>query len=111
MKISNRFSGKFFKSDDLNSDLKLTIGTVKDEELNGITKPVFYFDNSNQGLVLNKTNAQTISGAYGDETDDWTGKEIIIYPTEIDFRGERKKAIRIKIPPVPPEYDESEIPF
>ena len=43
-----------------------------------------YFEGKPKGLVLNKTNANTISDAYGDETEHWEGKEIVLYEAEVE---------------------------
>ena len=45
-----------------------------------------------------KTNANTIMRAYGKETDGWIGKDIILFATKVDFRGESVPGIRVKVP-------------
>ena len=61
-------------------------------------KPVLFFAGKNKGVVLNKTNATNIAFAYGDETDDWLGKEVILYEAMVDFQGRSVPAIRIRAP-------------
>jgi hypothetical protein len=39
---------------------------------------------------------EEISGS--DETDDWAGHQIILYPTKVDFSGRRVDAIRVDHP-------------
>ena len=51
-----------------------------------------------KGLILNKTNAMTISSLYGGDTDGWMGKEIFLYQTKVDFGGQMVDAIRIDTP-------------
>jgi hypothetical protein len=79
------------------------------------TKPVAYFEGKDKGLVLNKTNSNTISAAYGDETDDWVGAEIVLYETMVEFQGQRKPGIRCLVPPrrqkSPDEDIINDIPF
>ena len=58
-----------------------------------------WFTNSKKGLALNRTNNRTIRGAYGDDTADWTGKIIAVFPTQADFRGHMVGALRVRIPP------------
>jgi hypothetical protein len=60
---------------------------------------VVWFSNSKKGLALNRTNNRTIRGAYGDDTTDWTGKIIAVFPTQADFRGRLVGALRVRIPP------------
>jgi hypothetical protein len=63
------------------------------------SKPVLYVDDAQKGLVLNKTNAITIVNSYGDDTGNWTGKDIQVFPTTTEFKGETVDAIRVRIPP------------
>lgn len=39
-------------------------------------KVVVLFKETKYGLILNKTNANTLSEMYGDESDDWTGHKV-----------------------------------
>ena len=79
-------------------------------------KPVLFFEGKDKGLVLNKTNSNTISAAYGDETDVWVGMGIVLYETMVEFQGQRKPGIRCLVPPQKPqkpakEDPEDNIPF
>jgi hypothetical protein len=47
---------------------------------------------------LNKTNGRAIAKALGDETRGWAGKDIVLVPTEVDFRGDMVDAIRVRTP-------------
>lgn len=101
MKISQLFPSKFVKSADLNGKtVTLTIKELRVEELGHGTekerKPVLYFSNATKGLVLNRTNAMTIAGLYGDESEEWKGKRISIYPTRIRAFGTMQDTIRIR---------------
>ena len=84
-------------------------------------KPILYFSGEPKGLVLNKTNANIISKIYGTETDDWIGKEIILYNAMVEFKGDMVEAIRVRAPKAgtkgpavrkasEPEYDEDGYP-
>jgi hypothetical protein len=48
--------------------------------------------------VLNKVNNRTIRGAYGDDTDGWKDKLIVLFPTTTDFGGKQVPALRVRIP-------------
>ena len=74
------------------------------------TQIVLSFKDKEKKLGLNVTNARTIAEQLGDDTDNWTGKEIKIYPTKTDFGGEMVDCIRI-IQETPPEAEFDEIPF
>ena len=70
MKIGSAFPSKYLKADDLNGTRALvTIDTVKVERIAGgeDEKPVVYFERRDKGLVLNRTNATTISEIAGTE--------------------------------------------
>ncbi len=95
--ISNFYPAKWLTAADLSErGLVLTIGDVTLEKMSdGNEKPVISFVEHEKGLVCNKTNAKTIAKLYGDDTDDWSGQQITIYPTKVDFKGERVDAIRV----------------
>ena len=99
--IRNAFPSKYLKANDLQGrEVSLTISHIVDSEEVGQDqhKPVIYFKDKQKGLVLNKTNASTIQGLYGHETDNWPGKEIVLYPTVVDFRGTPTDTIRVRGP-------------
>ena len=70
------------------------ISRVEMRDVGDDTKPVVYFEGKDKGLVLNKTNSNTISTTYGDETDDWVGMEIVLFETIVEFQGHRKPRFR-----------------
>lgn len=102
MRISEVFPSKYVKAADLEGrTVTLTIKTLTVEEmLNHASekerKPVLYFERATKGLVLNRTNAMTIAALYGDESDQWPGKRISIYPTRVKAFGQMQDCIRIR---------------
>ena len=99
MKMNEMYpsSSSFLKADDLKGKkIKLTIDSVRMEQMDDRMKPVVSFKGTDRELVLNKTNGTTIAAMYGDDTDDWTGKEIKLYPTIVDFGGKSVPAIRVE---------------
>lgn len=102
MRISAAFPGQYLKAADLEGrQVTVSIDHVKMEDIGGDTKPVVYFIGKERGLVLNKTNANNIGFLYGDETDDWHGKQITMYEAMVDFQGRSTAAIRVKGPARP----------
>jgi hypothetical protein len=100
MKMSDAFPSNYLRAADLNgSTVAVTIATVKMEDIGGDHKPVVYFSGKEKGLVLNKTNGQMIAYQYGDETDNWTGAQIELYPTMTSFQGKPVEAIRVNVRP------------
>ena len=119
MKIDSCFSGNYLKAADVAEPQLHRMAGVKIVDLgDGEEKPVLYFDGQEHGLVLNRTNANTIAALYGDETDNWHGKPIVIFQTQVDFRGRPVPGIRVRAPkpgsvPGAPEApaDDPNIPF
>jgi hypothetical protein len=64
-------------------------------------KPVLYFIGKEKGLVLNVTNANTISDRYGDDTETWHGQPIVLLGTTTEFGGKTVPCIRAKMPRPP----------
>jgi hypothetical protein len=103
MKISAAFPSTYLKAADLqDKQPRVAISRVEFDKVGDDTKPIVYFQGKDRGLVLNKTNATTISMAYGDDTDDWEGCEVILYAAMVQFQNQMVEAIRIKIPPRKP---------
>lgn len=86
-------------------DVVLTMKFVSSEMLpthNGKSeeKFVLYFEETDKGLVLNKTNCKTIVSLYGKLTEDWSGKQIALYGEKVNAFGDIHNATRIH-PTVP----------
>jgi hypothetical protein len=93
---------KYFRAEDLSEQKTLRIKCVTEEMIGQGAKQeqklVVWFTNSKKGLVLNKTNNRTIRGAYGDDTDGWKNRLIVLFPTQTDFGGKQVGALRVRIP-------------
>ena len=100
MKYSDTYKGAFLKAADLKGSARtLTIGSIELEEVgNDGRKPVVAFAETDQKLVLNKTNASVLATAYGNEMGDWEGKLIVLRPDMTDFGGKRVPCLRVGIP-------------
>ncbi len=115
MKISAAFPSTYLKAGDLGGQPRIvTVRTCVMEELgqgkDKEKKPVLYFEKGPKGLVLNVTNANTITKVYGDDTANWTGKPIEIYPTQTEFRGDMVDAIRVRVPDAEPSATTAAVP-
>lgn len=102
MKASNAFPSPFLKADDLQGkNVTVTIAGVEMQEIGQgaqkSTKPVISFVGKDKGLVCNKTNWNTIIKLYGDETDEWEGKRIVLSPREVEYQGEMVLSIRVSL--------------
>ncbi len=103
MKLNDVYPSKYLKSGDITeTPVSYTISSWEIEEIgkNRDEKLVLYFDNEDKGLVTNKTNANTIAKVLGsEETDEWIGKSIKLYSTEVQFGDEMVEAIRVSLKP------------
>jgi hypothetical protein len=107
MKISAMVSSKYLKKEDCDPPRLLTFRAFKKENVAkdnepADTKYVAYFDGEERGLVLNKTNLKRAAAALkSDDTDDWLGKQIVLYFDEnVEFGGELVGGIRLRGPKV-----------
>lgn len=99
MRVSDAFPSKYLKCADLkNKQVTLTVTQVIQEEIGKDVKLVAYFDGAKKGLVMNKTNCQVIASRYGDETNNWPGAEIMVYPDKTTFNGQVVDCIRVRLP-------------
>lgn len=100
MRIDSAFPSDYLKAADVDGRTPYTITEVKQEEIGQKrdSRPVIYFEEVQQGLVLNKTNMRVIADAYGLETDEWIGQQIVLYEKMVEFEGKEVPAIRVKLP-------------
>lgn len=127
MNIDQAFPSKYMKASDLPEDtvVPFVIEEIRMEEIgrDKQTKPVIYFKDQDKAMVANKTNCNTIAKALGSrDTEDWVGKTIRLYSTEVQFGDEMVESIRVSLksgskpaahrPKGPDDpQDESQIPF
>jgi len=118
MNINKAFPSKYLKASDLEGEQTVEIEKISMEEV-GPTKdrkPVVYFKGISKGVVLNKTRSNGIVRAAGsEETDDWIGSTVLLYPSTTQFQGEEVDCIGIRPPkPKRPKNeipDDSDVPF
>lgn len=98
MKTTEFFDSKYLAASDLaNREHKLTIDHIEVADFkDGTRKPVLFFTGKKKGIALNKTNAKKLIAQYGDEMDNWIGKEVIVYPDIVDFQGQMVDCIRLR---------------
>lgn len=102
MKASDAFPSRYLTAADLDGkDVTLVIDRVEEgtvgQGAKAETKPILHFRKAKKALVLNKTNFNTIAKVLGiDDTDDWGGEAITLYPTETEYQGEMIECIRVR---------------
>lgn len=118
MDINKTFpsTSNFLKKEDLPNPAKVIIKSIDLMEFEQDGKPqrklVLEFEGKEKKLACNKTNARTIAALHGDETDNWPGKEIILYNDPTVSMGDQiVGGIRVQyIPPASDNFDD-DIPF
>jgi arabinogalactan endo-1,4-beta-galactosidase len=99
MRVSDAFPSEYLRAADLQGrQIKVVISHVEMRDVGDDHKPAVFFQGKDKGCILNKTNANNIAAAYGDDTEDWTGKEVVLYEAMVDFQGRSVPAIRIRPP-------------
>lgn len=111
MHVDLMFPNRYIKAADLADSpngFQFTIHELKEEDLQMIDggkepKWVLHFEEfqkraeaKQKVLVLNKTNAISISGLHGTETDEWKGKKVTLYATTCMAFGSRQDCVRVK---------------
>jgi hypothetical protein len=101
-KISEEFASNYLKAEDLRGrDVTLTISGAeilefKDDDGFQKKKVVLSFFRTDKRFVCNATNRTVIAEMLGDETDEWTGQKITLYPTKVSFGNKRVDAVRVR---------------
>lgn len=104
--ILDVFPSKFLKAHELLGKAPtVTIERVAFEQVRGRvaveTKAVVYFRGHTKGLLLNKTNARSITQiARSAVTEDWPGVAVTLYATTATFGKEVHNVIRVKAPAI-----------
>lgn len=87
---------------DPGKDLILTIKVVKVEQVTGPDNrkedcTVMYFVENSKPMIVNATNAKTITKLYKTPyIEEWAGKKVQIYSTEVKAFGDVVEALRIR---------------
>lgn len=111
MNVEQLFPSKYIKAGDLNGgEPQLTIRDVVIEDLvEGEQRPVMYFAGATKGLVLNRTNAATVAAVYGDETDNWKGREVVLFAATTQFKAQMVPCVRLRIPVAAPNVPQQAV--
>lgn len=74
----------------------LTIYEVKSEQVRDIRKMVIGFEGVEKTLIVNKTNRVILSDAFGDETNDWINRTVVLRLVTVMFEGEKTLSITLE---------------
>lgn len=83
---------------DFPNDTEVTIKAVSFAEVGEekANKGILFFEEYTRGMVLNRTNLKRIIEHHGNETDEWKGKKLTLYPSETEFGGKTVDCIRVR---------------
>jgi hypothetical protein len=99
MKLSEAFPSNILKSEDLQGrEVAVVIASAEIEPVGTERKLVLTFQGKKKSMICNKTNAGRIALMYGDDTEEWIGKEILLFADFVEFQGKSVKGLRIKSP-------------
>lgn len=100
-KVSDAFPSSYLKADIDVPDLEdggvvLTIKTADMVQFDDGDKLAVYFEEVAKGLILNKTNANTLTDLFkSDDTDDWEGRKVKLYAKDVEYQGKITRGIRV----------------
>jgi hypothetical protein len=113
MKSNQVFPSRWLKAADLGPDGEtVTIRRVTMEEIGEERerKPVMTFDETDQELVVNLTNWNSIAElTEKDDSDDWPGRVIKLVRVKVQYGKKTVDAIRIEAPDE--EIVKGEVPY
>ncbi len=100
MRKNDALPSKYLNATDVgNKVFKLTIANVSMEKMenDGAMKPVMTFHNAQKGMPINATNWDNMASVYGDESDNWIGKQIEMYTEATRMpNGTPTRGVRIR---------------
>jgi hypothetical protein len=101
MNMNDIYTSKYLKASDLNGTAHVvTISRFSIEDLGDPAKPerkpVLYFAGQDKGLVLNKTNAMSISARFGPEMDRWVGGQLELFAMMVQKPNGPVDGIRLR---------------
>lgn len=111
MKLSQMFPSKYLSAEDLGSAgfVLVTIRAVdwidvsmhKDKPDDPDAAYIVQFEEFKKPMKLNRTNANMVAEVLKtDETDEWIGRRVRIFPTRVTFGGQTFPVIRVDFNPV-----------
>lgn len=102
----------YLKTEDIRGhEVPVTISRVELVELDKRdggkqTKPVIFFQGKEKGMVCNITNVKRLTDGFGNDSDSWLGKGVILYTEDTELGP----GLRVRIP-APVVADEEPIRF
>ena len=99
--LNEMFPSRFLKGSDFQpgQEFLVTMAQCTSEAMSdGSQQWGLMFDKAQKGLVLNQTNGQTIGGLYGDDTESWIGKQLVLFTMKVQGPKGIVDGIRVRAP-------------
>jgi len=104
-KVSDMLSSKYIKKDDVGTAGR--VFTIRSCSRENVAKQneapehkwVLRFDGTEKGMVLNNKNIKSLQEHYGDDSDAWVNKRVMLYnDPSVEMGGKTVGGIRLKFP-------------
>lgn len=99
MKMNEMYPSLYFNATDLDVEKSLVIVSFQMVPMGntGKPKPVIRFLGEDKALVLNKTNTKALAGVFGDDSDCWVGKGVVLFRDRTRFQGNIVDCLRLRV--------------
>ena len=97
--LMSEFVTGYVKAEELKAGSSMTalIVAVASHEFEEGKKGVAFLDIFHgRGLVLNQTNLMALINAFGSDSENWVGQNIVVNRTVADYKGKPVPAIRLE---------------
>jgi hypothetical protein len=93
----------YIKAEDIGNNMwTMTIKTADVKKFDdGTSKIILTFNEWEKCLPLNVTNAKSIAGLYGHNSNDWIGRQVMLFTMMVDYAGKQTLGIRVRAPMQP----------
>lgn len=93
-------NSEYIKAEDIGNNMwTMTIKTADVKKFDdGTSKIILTFNEWEKCLPLNVTNARSIAAMYGHNSNDWPGRQIMLFTMMVDYAGKQTLGIRVRAP-------------
>ena len=92
--VSSKYLSAANDGKELNGN-KYIIDTVFPEVINNEKKLCMRLKGVEKPFVFNQTNINILSTEFGEDSDSWVGKKVMIVVVNTTFKGEVKKGLQV----------------
>ena len=97
-KVNQMIPSTYLRKEDIDDEMVVTLGHVNLETMpDSEQRWVLSFGETEKGLVLNNTSIRTLGSAFGEDTDDWVGRKVVLYvDPNVSFKGKVVGGLRLR---------------